>query len=277
MAMADNSTQQSNNCAYCLKPVVDNFICADCMKEKNVSVERLGVPPEEVVSRHAAGQIASSPKDEEKRHTDELTSRTAETQAHVARTTPANNRIDATLTAKGAANEWKKTELHSDFRKINSRSNLVTFAMFGPVAIVGFGITTIFGFPFPLAGIIGFGLAVGWIIFRSEQKAWYRYASWVFTSGQSLECDLDVVSSGELDQPYIVLKNDNRLSHAYETKIFKVIVGDTEDLFAERNAPGTKSSFRALAHFERKPQEHAIIFELADTRLWCKPHLSRGF
>ncbi len=270
MAMADNSTQQSNNCAYCLKPVVDNFICADCIKEKNVSVERLAVPPDEVVSRLAAGQKTSSHSDEKKPRSEEVTS-----QARVARTTP--NRTDATPAPKQTANEWKKTELHSDFRKINSRSNLVTFAMFGPVAIVGFGITTIFGFPFPLAGIIGFGLAVGWIIFRSEQKAWYRYASWVFTSGQSLECDLDLVSSGELDQPYIVLKNDNRLSHTYETKIFKVIVGDTKELFAEHNAPGTKSSFRALAHFERKPQENAIIFELADRRLWCKPHLSRGF
>jgi hypothetical protein len=142
---------------------------------------------------------------------------------------------------------------------------------------VGFGVTTIFGFPLPLASIIAMGLAVGWIIFRSEQKAWCRYATWVFNSGQSIECDVDVVSSGELDQPYIVLKDDNRLTHAYDTKVFKVIVGDTKSLFANRNAPGAKSSFRALAHFERKPQEHAIIFELADTRLWCKPHLSRGF
>lgn len=209
------------------------------MKQRNVSVERIGVPSEEVVEQHAA---------------------------------PLKQR--ASSSSQNA--EWKKVPLHPDFKEINSRSNLVTSALFVPVAIVGFGITTMFGFPFPLAGIIAIGLAVGWVLYRSEQKAWYHYSSWVYTSGQSLECEVDLVSSGELDQPYIVLKDVNRLSHAYETKVFKVVVGDSKSLLTDRYAPGSKMSFRALVHFEKKPQEQSVIFELAETRLWCKPHLSRG-
>lgn len=265
--MADNST--SNSCAYCLKPVADNFICPDCMKERNVSVERIGVPSEELVGQQTAPSKPShlaKPENKLARGANGGT-RAADTKTDSGETTSKKRNVA----------EWKKVVLHSDFQAINSRANLVTYALFVPVAIVGFGVTTMFGFPFPLAGIAAIGLAVGWVIFRSEQKAWYHYATWVFSSGQSLECDVDVVSSGELDQPYIVLKDENRLSHAYDTKVFKVVVGDTTKLFTEHRAPGAKLAFRVLAHFERKPQEHAIIFELENTRLWCKPHLSRGF
>lgn len=237
------------------------------MKERNVSVERIGVPSEEALEQNAA-----PPKPRAKASADaKISSAASEVQATVS--------SRDTGFARGQRNvaEWKKVPLHSDFKEIDSRSNLVTSALFVPVAIVGFGITTMFGFPLPLAAIIAVGLAVGWVLFRSEQKAWYHYSSWVYTAGQSLECDVDLVSSGELDQPYIVLKDENRLSNAYDTKVFKVIVGDTKAILTNHYAPGSKQSFRALVHFEKKPQEHSVIFELAGTRLWCKPHLSRGF
>ncbi len=252
------------------------------MKQRNVSVEDIGLPSEEVMEPHAAplkkrthssSQNSSSSSSEK---SDLGTISAPRSSQSIADDEIASTRSNAANRKRSVA-EWKKVPLHPDFKDINSRSNLVTAALFVPVAIVGFGITTMFGFPIPLAGIIAIGLAVGWVLYRSEQKAWYHYSSWVYTTGQSLECDVDLVSSGELDQPYIVLKDENRLSHAYETKVFKVVVGDSKSLLTGRYAPGSKMAFRALVHFEKKPQEQSVIFELAETRLWCRPHLSRGF
>ncbi|MDZ4835036.1 MAG: hypothetical protein SGJ27_14770 [Candidatus Melainabacteria bacterium] len=242
------------------------------MKERNVSLERVRVPPDEIVANNQAPRLISSASDRENdlkvSHDDFENS-----QDNLEISKPKSS----SKKSKKNDPEWKKTALHQDFNKINASANLITYALFFPVAAVGFGITTMFGFPLPLAGITAIGLAVGWVIYRSEQKAWYHYASWVFETGQSLECDLDLVSSGELDQPYIVLKDVNRLSHVYDTKVFKVVVGDTQQLYVDHNAPGAKLSFRAIAYFEKKPQENVVIFELAEMRLWCKPHLSRGF
>jgi len=250
--MPDKQEIQQNSCAYCLKPVADNFICEDCMKSKNVSLEKLGVPSEELINQNAAKKISQSPQ-------------RAEPVTALERSR-----------AKDRNQPWKKFQLHPDFAKLGSRAKLLTAAGLLPVAIVGFGVSTMFGFPEVLASCIAVALAVGWIVYRSEQASWFHYASWVFRNGQKLECEIDLVSSGELDKPYVVLKDENRITLVYETRVFKLVSGDTEKLLQDLYAPGTKTAYIATAYFDKELGENAVVFEIASSLLWCKAHLSRG-
>lgn len=246
--MPNNPDLQSNSCAYCLKPVTDAFICNQCMQDKNVSVEARGAVGKAVLDQTIAETLSG----------DEIKNRK-----------PGFDRAHR--------KEWKRITLHPDFQKVGSRANLTTFALVLPVAVVGFGVSSMFGFPEILAQCAGGGLAIGWIIYRTEQVSWYHYATWVFKHGQTIACAVDLVSSGELDEPYIVVKDENRLTAMYDTRAFKVVSGDAKQLLEERNAPGSKSTFECVVSFEKQRQEDAVIFEIAESRLWCKPHLSRGF
>jgi hypothetical protein len=259
--MSDNADLQSNNCAYCLKPVVDNFICADCMTARNLSVERVGPPSEEIVQPPAETVYKANEKppspikdagfDSERKEPPRLGRQSSDVK-------------------------WKKFPLHADFATVGKRANLITWTAIWPVAGVGFGVASMFGFPAVLATCIALGLGFGWVIYRSEQVSWYHYASWVFIHGQTMECELDLVSSGELDQPYVVLKDENRIARIHETRVFKLVAGDVKKLLTEFDSPGRKTSHVAVAHYERQIGENAVIFEIDNCILWCKAHLSRG-
>lgn len=171
---------------------------------------------------------------------------------------------------------WKDYPLHSDFQKVERKANTITYITMLPVAIVGFGVASMFGFPFFLALCIGVAIGIGWAFYRAEQKTWYHYASWVLTQGQKLECNLDLVSSGELDLPYIVLRDENRITRIYETRVFKLVSGDIKKLLHAVDAPGTKTQHHARAYYDTEMRENAVVFKIGDSLLWCRAHHSRG-
>lgn len=175
-----------------------------------------------------------------------------------------------------AQKKWKTFPLHYDFRNIEKRANLITWSAILPVAGVGFGVSTMFGFPLELAACIAAAIGVGWVLYRSEQRTWYHYASWVFKHGPRIECDVDLVSSGELDLPYIVVRDENRITRIYETRVFKLVSGDLSRLLSETNSPGTKSTHVALVHYDSEVRENAVVFEIDTCLLWCRAYYSRG-
>ena len=175
-----------------------------------------------------------------------------------------------------AQKKWKTFPLHYDFRDIEKRANLITYSAIIPVAAVGFGVSTMFGFPLGLAICIAVAIGFGWVLYRSEQRTWYHYASWVFKHGPEMKCDLDLVSSGELDQPYVVLRDENRIARIYETRVFKLVSGDVTRLLSAVNAPGTKSAHSAIVHYDTEQRENAVVFEIDTCLLWCRAYHSRG-
>lgn len=253
--MPDDSNVQSNNCAYCLKPVIDNFICADCIKSKNVLMEGVAPPSEAATLKPAAERMSV----ETKRSAD----KDGKESVKQSEFQPENK-------------NWKSFPLHEDFRKVGQQANLITYGTLLPVAGVGFALTSLFGFPTVLAACIAVGMGFGWVVYRNEQIAWYHYASWVYNNGQTMECHLDLVSSGELDQPYVVLKGENRITRIHETRAFKLVSGDVSALLSAVNAPGRRTSHVAFAHYDKTIGENAVVFKIGNCLLWCKGYVSRG-
>jgi hypothetical protein len=256
--MPESIETQSNSCAYCLKPVADNFICAECISSRKVSMEQVHsrsvdiAPPQVTVSKPAKTE---QPKTSSKK-ADESESRLS---------------LD-----KQTSSNWKAYPLHDVFKSVEKKENLVTYVTMLPMAMMGFGVASMFGFPLFLAFCIGVAIGIGWTFYRAEQKIWYHYASWVFAEGPKLECNLDLVSSGELDLPYIVLRDENRITRIYETRVFKLVSGDIKSLLKDVDAPGTKTNHHARVYYDTEIRKNAVVFKIGSCLLWCRAHHSRG-
>ncbi|MBX3135686.1 hypothetical protein KF707_05590 [Candidatus Obscuribacterales bacterium] len=261
--MPDSLETQSNSCAYCLKPVADDFICAECMSSRKVSMEQVRSRSEEIEKpKTLIPKTTPLPRQQP-------------SAIDTASTEPPTKGLKRSTGSEKKKN-WKDYPLHSDFQKVERKANMITYVTMLPVAIVGFGVASMFGFPFFLALCIGVAIGIGWAFYRAEQKTWYHYASWVLTQGQKLECNLDLVSSGELDLPYIVLRDENRITRIYETRVFKLVSGDIKKLLHAVDAPGTKTQHHARAYYDTEMRENAVVFKIGDSLLWCRAHHSRG-
>lgn len=173
---------------------------------------------------------------------------------------------------------WAKQALNPSLASVGKNAMLLTVAASIPIGAFGFFLASFFGLT-GIGLIASLALVAGWVSYRVQLMSWYRYASWVFERERTVDCSIELISSGELDKPYIRLIRDNNLSRLYDTRVFKVVYGDLKSLFsADGMPPGSIVSYDCIAYYDPDGigNGDAVVFEIEGKLVWCRANRSRG-
>lgn len=166
---------------------------------------------------------------------------------------------------------WAKITSHQDLKP--NRAYYVAMAVSSLLGVASLGfcvVENLNGAEVPLPVILVFILSLCWIIYQLTRVKWKQYATWVFEEGRRTNTSIDLVPSGELDRPFIVVEERNAMTNLYDTRVYAIQFGEVEAIDYDPRYPKSNCRHDATAIYDQQKHGNAVIFEIGGHRLWCK-------
>ncbi|SRR5579885_29513 len=173
--------------------------------------------------------------------------------------------------SSSSATAWTDFASHTDLKPKRADYVGMLAASFVLIAALVFGfLEHLHGQDVSAIAVLATLLSIGWLSYQLTRIRWKQYASWVFEYGKRLDCMIDLTPSGELDHPFIILQESNRLSELYKTRVYAIQYGRVGDVGYDAGYPKNNSNHQAIVVYDEKKHGNAIIFLINGHRFWCK-------
>lgn len=251
--MPPEIAHEENKCAYCQKPAGNGFVCEQCIVDHKISLESVPVfTPEKESVAHAITELSKP-----------------DSQGVLKSSVAAEDVHTPSIPGK---EPWANIKPHSDFNV--GTAHYASLALAG-AAIVGgvvwdFYDRVVLNIGDGWQPILMVALGVSWIFYKLTRGSWSHYATWVYTKGKKMECVVDMVPSGEIERPFLMLSESGVLSSLYTTRVFSIQQGDPAAIGYDPRHPNKSWSFTAVASYDPHTRGNAVIFEIDGHRMWCR-------